>query len=153
MRPEDITAAALDVLLADHPLLTATGYPGLEGDGQERQLPALEHVQAAATWLATVETTTRIDARSPDSFQLTQVMQRETGEYVRSGEFTAAALLMGLRVRIDTAASSPSPNPGIGVSRVGLRQRLKVRSAVCGNPFGHRADCRCRVTPPWVSET
>ncbi|MGW6535406.1 hypothetical protein ACWGBV_03585 [Streptomyces sp. NPDC055051] len=112
-----ITQSDLDQLMSDHPTLTCEGYgrSTLAPAGNEAELRGdlgsdLTSVQEAATWIAELGWTSAVSDDSPSSYHLKHVMEDATGRYVTNGAFIAAALLVGVPVKLNGL------NPAIGVS-------------------------------------
>ncbi|MBM9622227.1 hypothetical protein ACFQ60_15290 [Streptomyces zhihengii] len=117
-----ITQSDLDQLMTAHPTLTSEGYgrSTLVPADKEPDLRAdlasdLTSVQQAADWIGELGWTSATSDDSPSSYHLKHVMEEATGRYVTNGALIAAALLVGVPVKLDGL------NPPIGVSPQSLR--------------------------------
>lgn len=97
-RHDFIDIRDLQAILAKYPNFSADGFggpPRYAQDGHRRNFNLYE-VCLAMRWIADCTPTKTFSGRS-SSYSLKHVMERQTGDYVTSGEFLLAALLMGYR--------------------------------------------------------
>ncbi|GLW58127.1 hypothetical protein [Kitasatospora phosalacinea] len=112
-----ITQADLDAVLDANPLLNANGYGKPNGysydtaAGREQLRGLLEEVQHCVKYLHSQAWQSRLSSRSLNSYNLKHLAENwgDFG-YVCNGAMIAAALIVGIRIRLD------SLNPTIGIA-------------------------------------
>lgn len=95
-----MSQAQVAINQAEQAGLDVTGYPYWRyRDGYIERAFNEERVQAAIDWLADKPRTKNVNCSQRTSYGLKHIMERQTGTYVMNGEFLAAALFLGFKLR------------------------------------------------------
>lgn len=143
--PERIDGEAVRLILQAHPLLHYEGYGLPERSlgtrtgrtaelerlrGRLVQVP-LTRIRTAARWIDPLPRL-RYARHGPTAARLKRIMQRHTGLYVTTGEFLAAALLVG--VGVQPHRDGPIVNMAVSRRAVGDLERRTRNHPREGNP-------------------